>query len=416
MNVVVIGAGLAGLVSAIRLRQAGADVTLVTKGIGGLQLSQGTIDVLGYTPERVERPFEAIESYAAEHPAHPYATLGAESVRTGVDYLRELVGPDLLEGDGTTNYQLPTALGAIRPTAVAQPSMVEGNVADGAQVVIVGPRELKDFYPGLIADNLSRTPLPGGGSISARGASFSLPARPGEVDSTGLSYARALDSAAYRASFAAAVAPLVRGNETVGLPAILGINDPTAWRDVAERIGRPVFEIPLPPPGVPGMRLNQKLTQIAKDARVRYILGAEVTGATTSGDAVTGLTIEVAGGVRELQADAVVVATGGFESGALELDSYGTVRETALGLPLVGADDPDLIHGDFWGKQQPLFAVGVGVDQDCRVLDGADPKYSNLYAAGGILAGAVRWHDKCGEGVALGSAVRAADAILEGQR
>ena len=43
-DAVVIGAGLAGLAASIRLAQRGAKVTLVTKGIGGLQLGQGTID------------------------------------------------------------------------------------------------------------------------------------------------------------------------------------------------------------------------------------------------------------------------------------------------------------------------------------------------------------------------------------
>ena len=33
--------------------------------------------------------------------------------------------------------------------------------------------------------------------------------------------------------------------------------------------------------------------------------------------------------------------------------------------------------------------------------------------AGGILAGAVRWNEKSGEGIAAGSAVKAADAIVE---
>ena len=59
-DAVVIGAGLAGLAASIRLAQRGAQVTLVTKGIGGLQLGQGTIDALGYAPELVERPLDAI--------------------------------------------------------------------------------------------------------------------------------------------------------------------------------------------------------------------------------------------------------------------------------------------------------------------------------------------------------------------
>ena len=39
--------------------------------------------------------------------------------------------------------------------------------------------------------------------------------------------------------------------------------------------------------------------------------------------------------------------------------------------------------------------------------------YENLYAVGGLLAGAIRWREKSGEGIALASALAAADSILE---
>ena len=92
-DAVVIGAGLAGLAASIRLAQRGAQVTLVTKGIGGLQLGQGTIDALGYAPEFVERPLEAITQLAADHPTHPYARLGASYVAQSLEWIRELLGP-----------------------------------------------------------------------------------------------------------------------------------------------------------------------------------------------------------------------------------------------------------------------------------------------------------------------------------
>ena len=59
-DVVVIGAGLAGLTAALRLARAGKTVTLTTKGPGGLQLSQGTVDIMGYTPDRVSAPLDAV--------------------------------------------------------------------------------------------------------------------------------------------------------------------------------------------------------------------------------------------------------------------------------------------------------------------------------------------------------------------
>ena len=58
-DVVVIGAGLAGLAAAIKAADAGLSVTLITKGVGGIQLGTGTVDILGYRPEPVEAPLEA---------------------------------------------------------------------------------------------------------------------------------------------------------------------------------------------------------------------------------------------------------------------------------------------------------------------------------------------------------------------
>lgn len=98
-RVVVIGAGVSGLVAAIRLARAGARVTLLAKGTGGLQLSQGTVDILGYGPQRVERPLEALAGFADANPGHPYAFLDAELVGASASYLAELVGPALLVGD-----------------------------------------------------------------------------------------------------------------------------------------------------------------------------------------------------------------------------------------------------------------------------------------------------------------------------
>ena len=411
-RVVVIGAGLAGLVAANRLAGRGLSVTLLTKGIGGLQLGQGTIDVLGYAPDRVTNPVLTLSAIASAQPEHPYAVIGAGPLHTGVEYLKELLGPDLLVGDVETNYQLPTAVGAIRPTCLASPSMVAGHVRDGQQVVVVGLRRLKDFHPKLIAANLARTPLPDGGRLTARSLSVDVPARDGEVDSSGLTYARAFDDPGFRERFATTLAPFLAEGETVGLPAVLGLKDLAAWRDVAERLGHPVFEIPLPPPSVPGMRLNEALTALAKAAGVRIVNGSRTVAVRVSDGVVRGVTVATAGAPREFTADVFVLATGGFESGSLALDSHGRVTETLFGLPL-GGTEGDLVHGDYWGAEQPLFRVGVRVAKDMRVVDaGGTVVHPNLFAAGGIIGGSSRWAEKSGDGVALASAVQAADAIL----
>jgi len=408
MDTVVIGAGLSGLVAAIRLARAGQSVTLLAKGLGGLQLSQGTVDVLGYAPERVERPFEALGSYGK--PAHPYRVIGASAVRTGVDYLAELVGPELLVGDPDRNVQLPTAVGAVRPACLPQPSMLAGEIVERKRYAIVGFRQHKDFYADLCAANLVRSAAGLGSAVTARGITLDLPGRPDEADSSALTYARSFDDPSYRQRFTTLLKPKLEPGEVVGVPAVLGIKVLDAWRDVAERLGHEVFEIPTPPPGVPGMRLNERLTRLAKDAGVRIALGSIVSGATSSGGRVQSVSLAAAGRDRTYAAESFVFAPGGFESGALTLNSYGTISERVFSLPLSGVRD-DLVTGDYWADQA-LFEVGVAVDEQMRPLDPAGRVvYGNLHCAGGILAGATRWSEKSGEGIALGSAVRAADAI-----
>ncbi|MEA5121004.1 MAG: glycerol-3-phosphate dehydrogenase subunit GlpB [Propionibacterium sp.] len=403
-DVVVVGGGIAGLLSAARLVAQGAKVTLVTFGVGGLQLSHGGFDVLGYAPERVDRPFDVLDDFIAANPEHPYAVLGADAVRLGTDFASEFFGERLVGNDGR-NWLLPTAVGALRPTYLASPTMVNAEARAGHDpVVVVGLQQLKDFQAELIAGNLVKQQIP------ARAIVLDLPARTHEADASGLTYARAMDRADYRADFAKALGKQLLSGEKALIPAIAGHHEAAAFTDLQTRLGAPLAEIPLPPPGVPGMRLNEYASRRLQDQRVRWILGARVVALHSEGGRAVSVDVATSGHLTKVRADAVVYAPGGFESGSLSLDSHGKVLETHLGLPV--RVPPGRLIGPDRRSEQPLFRSGLAVDDQMRVLDDADrPVYPNLFAAGGVLAGAMRWSEKSGEGIAAASAVRAADAI-----
>ena len=63
----------------------------------------------------------------------------------------------------------------------------------------------------------------------------------------------------------------------------------------------------------------------------------------------------------------VVLATGGFSAGGLELDSSWVTREVALGLPVAGAPAPgeERFRADYFGGQ-PMDRVGVRTDREQR--------------------------------------------------
>jgi glycerol-3-phosphate dehydrogenase subunit B len=412
-GVVVVGAGLAGLAAAIRLAQGGAAVTVVAKGAGGLHLSPGTIDVLGYAPDRVEVPPDALPPFLADRPDHPYARLAPEPLREALQWFRGLVPGLRYEGDPGRNMLLPTAVGAARPTALAPASIAAGELSDGGRLAVVGLRSLKDLYPGLVAENLSRANLPGG-RAEARAVEVGWSARPGRADVAGPVHARGLDDPAERRRLAEELRPRIEPGETVLLPAVVGLaRAAEAWEDLRDLVGAPVAEVPTVPPCVPGMRLQRALTEALGAAGGRLVLGPDAVGVEGGSGRVTGVRVRQAARVRSLPADAVVLATGGFASGGIELDSRGGLRETVADLPvLVEAGEARLSprHLD----PQPLMRSGLRVDDRMRPVgeDGA-PVWTNLHAAGALLAGAEPWREKSGEGICLAGAVAAASAILE---
>lgn len=225
-----------------------------------------------------------------------------------------------------------------------------------------------------------------------------------------------MDDQSFAAAFAKAVAAVAGNADVVALPAVLGITRRDVWRQVAEALGRDVCEIPLPPPSVPGLRLYDALLAMVRAAGVRFIQGSRITGFTAGDGGLASVTLASAGAPRALSAGSFVFAPGGFESGALDVDSHGTISEPVFGLPLTATDATPLIPSVYWGPHA-LFEVGVRTDGAGRPTD-ADGAvvHTNLYVAGGIIAGSERWREKSGDGIAVATAVRAADHITGGAR
>jgi glycerol-3-phosphate dehydrogenase subunit B len=412
-DVIVVGTGLAGLSAAVRLTEDGARVLVLAKGIGATHLSPGTIDVLGYAPERVDRPAEAIGALVDARPDHPYALVGAPGVAAAVDWFKARIAagplaPYAYTGGLEENFLLPTAVGAARPSAVVPETMSGGDLLRDAPICVVGLRALKDFHPALAADTLMRA------GVQARSVELDLVPE-GRADVNALGFARAFDDPAFRAEVTAQVIGQLGVEERAAFPAVLGIADPhAAWGELEHRLGRAVFEIPTLPPSVPGMRVHRSLHEALRRAGGRVILNAVVTGAEHEDGRVSALKTRVGLRAERRGADWVVLATGGFAAGGLELDSRWRARETALGLPLTGMPEPGAERfrpGYF--DDHPMARAGVAVDPELRPVDAAgDRLYENVLVAGATLAGAEPWREKSGDGLSLSTGYRAAELVL----
>ena len=190
---------------------------------------------------------------------------------------------------------------------------------------------------------------------------------------------------------------------------MLGIADgPAVWSELQERLGRPVFEVPTLPPSVPGMRVAARAAGARCAAPAcTSILNVVVHAAERSGGRVTALRARV--GLRDVthECDWVVLATGGFASGGVALDSHWQAREVALGLPVTGVPSgerfgPELLRRPSdgpRGRRGRPTTCGRGGTRTCVVV-------------GATLAGAQPWREKSGDGISLATGHRAAELIL----
>ena len=88
-DVIVIGAGLAGLMGALALAEARRAPLLLAKGQGATHWTGGTIDVWGGADER--GPRAALRELIAAQPDHPYARAGVAGVEDALERFRALM-------------------------------------------------------------------------------------------------------------------------------------------------------------------------------------------------------------------------------------------------------------------------------------------------------------------------------------
>jgi glycerol-3-phosphate dehydrogenase subunit B len=344
-DILIIGAGPAGLLAGWVASSRGARVRVLASGIGTTHLSPGWIGVLdtacvplrGQDEPAIGPALDltgALETWVTEHPEHPYALAGLDALRSGIAALKEAsaqVGIRYV-GDLCGNFRLPTALGALVPAALAPESFVAGDARLPGTMLIAGPAGWRDFYPELCAGNLMRQ------GIAARGAVFDLPeAASGKFDVTPTGLARLFERADLRARVAAQVKEeLLNGVAArVGFPAVLGLEGHAeAWRDLQNRLGMPVFEIPTLPPCVPGIRLYHAFKRALLRSGARILLDMTVTRGLAEGNRADGVVVPSPAREATYRADRIILATGGLYGGGIRSDRLGALRETVFDLPL----------------------------------------------------------------------------------
>ncbi|MFA9416415.1 glycerol-3-phosphate dehydrogenase subunit GlpB [Natrinema sp. HArc-T2] len=422
-DVLVIGGGLAGATAALAAADEGAQVRLVSHKQSTLRNASGLIDVLGYTPSGEGPLVDPFAALADLPEGHPYERVGLEAVREGLSFFDEIAG-DAYDGDHTdANALVPTHGGTVKPTARYPVSTAAGLASDSRDTLLVGFETLPDFEAPLAAAHLEAAGAP----FAARGVTIRFPGIVRD-DAKVTRYAHLLDhdeaveTAVGETTAREALADIVRSqleDETrVGFPAILGDDHADAVRaDLAERLGVDVFEVPMGPPSLPGLRLEDLLYEALAEAGVRVTTGVPVVEYETAADGrIDHVVVDRNGTEIPHRAAEYVLATGGLVGKGVRSERervFEPIFDCHVPHP---ADRYDWFVDDVFGDQ-PYARFGLPVDRELRPLNAGDePEFSNLRAVGAVLGGYDFAAEKSGSGVSLATGYVAGQRAAEGRQ
>jgi glycerol-3-phosphate dehydrogenase subunit B len=420
-DVVVIGAGLSGLVATARLAEQGAVVTLVAKGHASTHWGSGGLDIAA--PVGAATPAHGIARLAQLE--HPYAFL-APDVAPSLAWLLERLGSGGLPYVGTLDTpirRVPTAIGGTRRVAIvpaAQAAALRPSERDEI-LVIAGPAGFKDFWPAAIADSLQREDVWMGADrpTDVRGVTVELPGLSERNNLNAIHLANRFDDPARRTDdigrFAKAVEKAAGGRSgRVALPAVFGLAaHAEVWAELRARLPLEPFEVPLVPPSVPGIRLWRLLRERIRAAGGRVQVGEQVARIHVEGGRVTAVEMEAATRTHLIRTEAVVLATGGLTGGGLVATGDGRIVEPLLGLHVdFPPHDAWLVSDGLDPAGHPIESAGIPTDARLRPL-GADRRVShaNVLVVGALLEEQRVLRERCGDGVAVASGWRAANEL-----
>lgn len=438
-DVVVVGAGVAGMLAALRARARGKSVLVVGRPAGASLAWSGAVDVAdalhqvvpGNAASALDRGGDiddAVAALAQSKPRHPYARLGAQreqmasALQFFVDAVPELA---LVRRDDKKNHVLATQLGSVKRAALVPASqhLDVAALGDGDVLGVVEWQDLAHFGARPVREMLRFVLDHGPRPRATRVVDVVVPRMfGGDFFRSTTDFARALDDAATREKVLGALATRLgqidaQPTHLLMPPALTSTPTRALLTEIDARLKRPLRELLALPPSLPGTRLWQALLAAAHKAGVDVVEGV-VEAPVVAAGRVQEFTVVRGGERQRVTAKAVVLATGRFLGGGIVRDH--AAREPLFGFPVVadglpvadqfiGSLTADHVDGD-----HAIFRAGVVTDDQLRPMAGPKVACDNVFCAGTVVGG----FDPARDGAALGVSVwlgvlagnRAADA------
>ena len=409
-DTIIIGGGLSGLVTGLRLQRSGRKCAIISTGQNAMHFSSGAFGLLSRLPDGtpVAEPLEGMKGLPQDH---PYSKIGAQKMKEYMFEVKPLFASCgvTLEGDELHNSYMITPSGSCKSVwlALADVTLLkEKHQKIGNKALIINIKGYLDFNTSFIAEGLESA------GTECRIEALELPrlerlrSNPSEMRSVNI--ARVMEDPETVAAVARAVCARLDGEDTVVLPSVFGLRSAAALTTLRESIPVNSVFVGTMPPSVPGIRSQALLKKSFEAAGGTFLNGDEAIDASIEDNKVKSLRTKNLGKLK-LTANNYVLASGSFFSKGL-WSTPDSVSEPLFGLDVDAAPSRmDWYDRDFFAAQN-YIGYGVKTDSSFHPLRGGEP-VQNLYAAGSVLGNCNSVSLGCGAGVAIMTALAVSDNI-----
>lgn len=383
VDVLVVGHGMAGLMSASLLASRGYEVAAVGKGMTATSLSTGCLTTYRNNGDPLNT--STVDTGHLSNSVYPYSLSGGDSgaLERELTRINEFFVPRMedqglhFEGSWEERHSLINQIGTVYQCSLGPNFSLAGN-AKGLQeerVALLGLMGYQVFDPDLASRTINE--LFEGAGVRPYWMQLSAI---GSRNHFGASEVARLPSEELIAEMIEGVSDL--SEDRVGVPPLFGLKDfNPSMSKIEEETGRKVFEV-ITPLSLPGKRLQEGMENMARKEGVVIYKGWEATECEIEDGEVVGVTIKNPTRSRKTELSGLVLASGdvitrgkagGRQDGGLNAFHYGTGHQDT------GTDPVAML----WSKVNE----GVLVDERLHPMVDERTSVQNAVATGGVLPG-----------------------------
>jgi len=413
-DTIIIGGGLTGLTTGIKLAEEGEKCAIISSGQCALHFFGGSFDLLGnVNGHEVSNPLESMKFLP---PGHPYTRIGSKNIIRLVDeipYILRRAGIDVF-GDANLNHYVLTPMGTMKPAWLTLNDFngfEENFVFPWQKAIIFNFNGFLDFHTLFVKDGLKKIGVQTEIINIGMKQMEVIRRNPSEMRSTNI--AKVFDEGGALNEFVTKVNELSSGADSVILPSVFGLFNRNISDSLKAKINKPVVLIPIIPPSVPGIRSQILLRKRFQQLGGTYFLGDHVEKGVFQNDRLQEIYTVNHGNIK-LVADRFVLASGSFYSKGLAATPY-KIYEPIFGLDTEGSDERSEWTDENFFNSQPFMTYGVKTNENFCALKEAKP-IDNLYVAGSVLGGTNALKEGSGAGISLLSSLFVAEQILKSRK